>query len=69
MDIISLSTPVKPKDWQLRLIGGGSSAVFSLFPRISTTNSSYYVYLHEKFMVNNTKLSEFDFKSLLGKWT
>ena len=43
------------------------TAVFSLFPALSMGSASYSFYLHEKFMENDTKLSEFEFKSLLGR--
>ena len=42
------------------------TVVFSLFPRLSAGNSSYYFLIHERFIANDTKLSEFEFKSLLG---
>ena len=66
MKLFSLTETVFSRAWQLRLTGGGMTAVFSLFPRISTKTFTYYFHLHEKFMTNETKLSEFDFKSLLG---
>ena len=58
-----------PRPWHVRLIGGGMTAVFNFYPTPTNTGAIYSVRLHEKFMVNQTKLSEFNFKSLLGKAT
>ena len=58
---------ISRRTWQVRLIGGGMTAVFSLFPTLSMGSASYSFYLHQKFIANDTKLSEFEFKSLLGR--
>ncbi|XP_065067988.1 laminin subunit beta-2-like isoform X2 [Rhopilema esculentum] len=67
MSFVALSPTIHSRQWHVRLTGGGMTAVFALYPRISTANSVYSFRLHEKFMANSSKLSEFDFKSLIGQ--
>ena len=66
MSFVSLGETLRSRHWHVKLIGGGMSAVFSLFPTISSPLNTYSFRLHEKFMTNETKRSEFDFKSLIG---
>ena len=66
MSFVALSQTINSRQWHVRLTGGGMIAVFALYPRISTSNSVYSFRLHETFMANSSKLSEFDFKSLIG---
>eukprot|EP00794_Sanderia_malayensis_P015665 gene15665-17245_t len=55
--------------WQVRLVGGGMTAIFNLHPLPNRNRTLYTIRIHEKFMANATKLSEFDFKSLIGQLT
>ena len=66
MSFVSLGETLRSRPWHVKLIGGGMTAVFSLFPTISSPLKTYSFRLHEKFMTNETKLSEFNFKSLIG---
>ena len=63
-------TPVTNMDWHVRLVGkGNTQALFKFLEDISDERTKYTIRLHEAFLVNPVKLTEFDFKSLLSNLT
>jgi len=55
--------------WHVRLIGNqGKIALFKFVQALVRGKMMYTVRLHQDYMVNSTKLSEFDFKAMLGKY-
>ncbi|XP_047134204.1 laminin subunit gamma-1 [Hydra vulgaris] len=53
--------------WHVRLIGNGQVALFRFKETISKFRTLYSVILHQDYMINATKLREFDFKAMLGQ--
>lgn len=54
--------------WHVRLVGNGKTALFKFMQEISKAQTTYTVRLHQSYMVNVTKLSEFEFKAMLGRY-
>ena len=52
--------------WHVRLIGNGQIALFRFKETLSKFRTIYSVVLHQDYMINATKLTEFDFKAMLG---
>lgn len=56
----------KDVDWHVRLVGNGQTALFKFVQTLVRGQLSYTIRLHQDYMVNSTKLTEFNFKALLG---
>ena len=57
----------KDVDWHLRLIGNKQTALFKFVQTLVRGQRSYTIRLHRDYMVDSTKLTEFQFKAMLGK--
>lgn len=53
--------------WHVRLVGNGQTALFKFMQDVSKAQTTYTVRLHQNYMVNITKLTEFEFKAMLGR--
>ena len=56
----------KDVDWHVRLVGNGKTALFKFVQTLTRGQKIYTIRLHQDYMVNSTKLTEFKFKALLG---
>ena len=54
-------------DWHVRLTGNKRTAKFKFMEELSKSRTRYTIMLHQDYMVDTIKMTEFDFKAMLGK--
>ena len=59
----------KNVDWHLRMVGNEQTVLFKFVQTLARGKMSYTIRLHQDYMIGENKLTEFEFKALLGEYT